>query len=135
LENRRALIEASLERVVEIAGDPKDRVYARLFKQRPDFEELFCMDVDGSVRANMFATSINCLLGVADGSDTPRLLLEAARMDHDGYGLDSSDIDLMFSVMRDEFRHLLGSEWTQETEAAWSSLLQELEEIGRLASA
>ena len=131
MSQREDLIIGSLERVAEIAGDPNAQVYARLFREHPEFEELFCMDKDGGVQANMLTTSLNCVIGVAEGNRTPKLLLEAARVHHDGYGLGHKDIDVMFEVMRDEFREILADEWTEQIETAWTSLLAELSEIGR----
>lgn len=129
MQTRTALIVHSLECVVAQVGDPNDRVYARLFSKHPEFEDLFCMDVDGAVRANMLITSIDCLLGVAEGRETPRLLLEAARVHHDGYGVEAKDINVMFEVIRDEFCDIVGPKWTTDMEAAWASLLDELSDI------
>lgn len=129
-----AVILETLELVAERAGDPRDRIYACLFERHPEFENLFVMDKDGGVRANMLTTSLNCMIGVAEGNATPRFLLEAARVHHDAYGLGNNDIDVMFEVMRDVFRDVLGEDWDDETEAAWSELLSELAGVGREVS-
>jgi hypothetical protein len=82
-----AIITSTLETVAERCGDPKERVFKRLYELDPKFEPLFVMDTDGGVRGSMLETSLNCMIGVAQGeSQTPRLLIEAARMIHDGYG-------------------------------------------------
>lgn len=118
-----SIIEETLERVVELAGDPKDEIYTRLFALRPEFEDQFVMDKDGGVRANMLISSIDCIRTAAKGSERPALLLEAARLHHDGYGLSASDIDLMFVVIRDVCRKILACEWTDKMEMAWSDAL------------
>lgn len=130
MTDRSALINQSLARVTALVGDPTDRIYARLFAEHPEFEPLFVMDTDGGVRANMLTSSFTCLLGVVEGNSQPHMHLEAARVHHDGYGLGAKEIDVMFEIMRDECRHILGTEWTDQVEAAWASLLAELSGIG-----
>jgi len=129
--DRAALILSTLETVAESVGDPNDKIYAKLFADHPEFLDLFVMDKDGGVRANMLTTSFDCIIGIAEGSSTPRLLLEAAHIEHDGYGLSSGDIDLLFIAMRDVVRETLADDWTTEIDAAWTSILEDLAEIGR----
>jgi len=126
-----AIIMDTLERVAEREGDPNQKIYDRLFAIHPEFEELFVMDKDGGVRANMLTSSLNCIIGVAEDDDTPRNLLAAARIHHDGYCLEDKDIDVMFEIMRDVFRDILGDSWTVQTEAAWDWVLGELARIGQ----
>ena len=121
----------TFEKVAARAGDPHDLIYARLFERHPHFEDLFAMDTDGGIRANMLTTSLNCLLGVAEGSETPRLELEAARLHHEGYGLGSGDIDEMFEIIRDVFRDVLADDWTPAAETSWSAVLEKISRIGR----
>lgn len=124
------LIEHTLEQVADRHGDPKALVYARLFELRPDFEDMFVMDTDGGVRGSMLQSSLDCVIGVArNDTQTPRHLLEAARMIHDGYGIEEADLDIMFIAMRDVFRNLLGNDWTPEIDAEWTKLLAELSKI------
>lgn len=125
-----AIITSTLETVAERCGDPKERVFRRLYELDPKFEPLFLMDTDGGVRGSMLETSLNCMIGVAQGeSQTPRLLIEAARMIHDGYGLTEDEVDLMFVAMRDVFRDVMAGDWTPETDAEWAKLLAELATI------
>lgn len=126
-----AIVIDTFEKVADRAGDPHDLVYTRLFERHPQFEELFLMDKDGGIRANMLTTSLNCLIGVAEGSETPRLELEAARLHHEGYGLGSSDIDVMFEVIRDVFRDVLAEDWTAAAEKSWNDVLHQISLIGR----
>ncbi len=125
-----AIITNTLEQVAERCGDPKEAVFKRLYELDPKFEPLFVMDTDGGVRGSMLETSLNCMIGVAQGeSETPRLLIEAARMIHDGYGLTEDEVDLMFVAMRDVFRDVMAGDWTPETDAEWTKLLAELATI------
>jgi hypothetical protein len=124
------IIMGTLEAVAERCGDPKEPIFRRLYELDAKFEPLFVMDTDGGVRGSMLETSLNCMIGVAQGqSQTPRLLIEAARMIHDGYGLTEDEVDLMFVAMRDVFRDVMAGDWTGEMEAEWAKLLAELATI------
>lgn len=124
-------IEQTLELVAAKVGDPSDRIYARLFQAYPQFEALFALDTDGGVRAQMLETSFDCILGAAVGSRTADLLLEAARLQHAEYGIGDTDIHVMFEVMRDEFRDIAGTDWTEAVERDWAHLLEDLSRMGR----
>ena len=125
-----AIITSTLETVSERCGDPQERIFARLYELDAKFEPLFVMDTDGGVRGSMLQTSLNCMIGVAEGqSETPRLLIEAARMIHDGYGLTEDEVDLMFVAMRDVFREIMAGDWTGQVDAEWTKLLAELATI------
>lgn len=128
------LIIQTLERVAELQGDPADMVYAELFRAHPEYEELFAMDEDGGVRGTMLATSLDCVIGLVEGSTIPLLLMEAAQLQHDAYGLKGEELAAMFIAMRDAFRNVLASEWSPRHEAAWQLALQQLEEISRQAA-
>ena len=105
-----AIITSTLETVAARCGDPKGRIFARLYALDAKFEPLFVMDTDGGVRGSMLETSLNCMIGVAEGeSETPRLLIEAARMIHDG---------------------IMADDWTEQVDAEWAALLDELAAIG-----
>ena len=131
MEERAARIEDTLQRLADTVGDPQPLVYARLFALRPDFEPMFDLDSDGGVRAAMLETCFDCILGQAAGSPSPRFHLEAARLQHDGYGLTAEDIDLIFAAIRDVCHDTLGEDWTEERDAAWTSLLDELAGLTR----
>lgn len=118
-----AIISDTLQQVADAVGDPKDEVFARLFAMNPAYEDMFVMDTDGGVRGAMLHTSIDCLLGLAEGRETPRLLLEATRQIHDVHGLAEDELDNMFIAMRDTFRDILGNSWTPSMGAEWEKLL------------
>jgi hemoglobin-like flavoprotein len=117
------LILATLEQVAERHGDPAAKVYDRLFQLHPEFERLFALDRDGGVRASMMETCIECVIGIAEQTETARYVIEAARLHHAGYGVPDDRLDAMFVAMRDVFRNVLGSGWTTEMDAAWTALL------------
>ncbi len=127
-----ALIFETLERMAAVCEDPADLmdpVYGRLFALHPEFERLFVLDKSGQVRGEMLQMCIECLIGVAEGSDTARATVAAARFHHDGYGVPDDRFPLMFTVLRDVIRDVLGDDWTPAMEHAWSGLLDELAAI------
>jgi hemoglobin-like flavoprotein len=123
-----AILE-SLERAAEACADPAPLVYQRMFETHPHLETLFVMDHDGAVRGNMLETCINIILGLVENSETPRYLIAAARMHHEGYGVPDGEFDVMFVSMRDTFRDLLGADWTPQTDKAWNGLLADISAI------
>ena len=125
-----ALITASLERFGELCSDPAPLIYARLFAQNPDYEDLFSMDTDGGVRGSMLETCFGCIIGLAEGNELPRYELQAARMTHEGYGVPETQLDAIFIAIRDTCRVTLAEEWTPAYEAAWAALLEDLSKIG-----
>jgi hemoglobin-like flavoprotein len=121
----------TFEKVSDRVGDPKARIYTRLFAAHPEFEELFVLDVDGGVRGSMLESCYNCITGAAEQSSLPHFHLEAARMIHDGYGIDESQIDAMFDAIRDTFREVLAGDWTLAMETVWAATLADLARMGR----
>jgi len=60
-EQHKQLIENSIERVADVAGDPSPLVYARLFAEQPEMEPLFILDRDGSAQGHMLAEALDCV--------------------------------------------------------------------------
>src|SRR5207253_3077319 len=65
MSDAHAVIEESLERLAERAGDPTAEVYARLFVRYPEMEALFVRDVDGAVKGEMLAKVFECALDLS----------------------------------------------------------------------
>ena len=63
-EEDKSLIESSIERVAEIAGDPAAQVYARLFAEQPEMRKLFVLDRDDSAKGHMLAEALDCVFDV-----------------------------------------------------------------------
>lgn len=123
-------IMLSLERFGEICADPAPLIYRRLFAQHPEFEDLFAMDTDGGVRGSMLTTCFDCIIGLTEGSRLPRFELQSARLSHQGYGVPESQLDDMFTAIRDTCREALTGEWTPAMETAWEEMLAEIARMG-----
>lgn len=119
----------SLERAAQLAGDPFQPVYARLFQTRPEFEPLFVLDRSGLVKGTMLQASLECIIGVAQNDEVSRQRIVAARLHHNGYGVPDSQFEDMFVVMRDVFKEILADEWTDDINAEWQKLLGMIERI------
>ena len=71
-----AILE-SLEIVVERVGDPAPQIYAKLFAQNPQLEEMFILDRDGAVRAEMLRLSFDAIIDLSrDGHYAKGLILD-----------------------------------------------------------
>ena len=117
------LILQSLEALAEREGDPAPAIYARLFADHPDLEPLFLMDTDGGVRGSMLQQSFDCLIDMAEGGIMAPVILGAERVNHGTYGVPDNLFDAFFTTIRDCVKAAMGTDWTEETDAAWSRLL------------
>ncbi len=121
-----ALVLESLEWVAGTHGDPAAAVYTELFAAHPDLEALFVMDTDASVRGSMLASAIETILARAGGEVTPRIVLSAMRLDHEGYGVPADAFGDFFLAIRNVVRRLHGGRWTPEHDRAWACLVEDL---------
>jgi hypothetical protein len=115
--NEAEIISRSLELVAERAGDPAPAVFTRLFAEFPDAEGRFARDVNGSVRGEMLAMVLECLMS-PDGPYQLHLV-RAERVNHDGFGTPPGEFDRFFGVVHETCRELAGPDWTPEFDAAW----------------
>lgn len=119
-------ITQSLEASAASNIDPTPLIYARLFALHPDMEALFVMDKDGGVRGSMIQTCLECILDLIGERRTAPVIIQAARMDHTGYGVSEDLFDALFIAMRDVFRDQLGQDWTPQIDSAWTDMLGEI---------
>ena len=126
-EEDKSLIESSIERVAEIAGDPAAQVYARLFAEQPEMRELFVLDRDDSAKGHMLAEALDCVFDLLGPRAYAPVLIQSELTNHDGFGVPPAVFATFFRTVRDTFAEILGSEWSAETEAAWEKLLDEID--------
>lgn len=119
-------IAKSLELAGDRCGDPTRGVYKRLTAVQPDFEALFILDSDFSVRGEMLSRVFEMVLDVANDGELVEPLLRAEFYNHCGYGVPPEQFLLMFDVVRDEVEQALGSLWTSEMDHAWEQVLARL---------
>lgn len=128
-EEDKSLIENSIERVAEIAGDPAAQVYARLFAEQPEMREMFVLDRDGAVRGHMLAEALNCVLDILGPRSYAPVLIQSELTNHSNLGVPPAVFATFFRVVKETFAEILGSEWNAETEAAWETLLREIDAV------
>lgn len=119
-------VAKSLELAGDCMGDPTLAVYERLIAIRPEFEALFVLDSDFSVRGEMLSRVFEMVLDVANDGELVEPLLQAEFYNHCGYGVPPEQFLLMFDVVRDEIKQRLGSLWTSEMDFAWNGVLTRL---------
>jgi hemoglobin-like flavoprotein len=127
-----AEIEASLERLGE-HGDPAPAVYARLFQRHPEFEAHFWRDSDGAVRGEMLARTLLALLDYIGPRAYADHLFATEMMTHEGYDVPRGVFITFLDTIRDTARDLLGAEWTEGMDRAWTQMLDELYGVVGLA--
>ncbi|THD78206.1 MAG: globin [Phenylobacterium sp.] len=123
------LIEESLERLVERAGDPTPAVYARLFARFPDMEALFVRDRDGAIRGEMLTKTLECALDLAGPNAYAANFIACEAVNHDGVGVPREIFATFFEVSVETFAELMGPEWTPAYAQAWAGLIARIAEI------
>jgi hemoglobin-like flavoprotein len=124
-----AVIEESLERLAERAGDPTPAVYARLFARYPEMEALFARDVDGAVRGEMLAKMFECALDLAGPNAYAANFIRCEVVNHEGLGVPPEVFPGFFEVAVETFRGVLGAGWTPAYEAAWGDLVAQVRDL------
>lgn len=121
-----ALINETLEKVVERVGDPTPQVYARLFAAQPEMEALFVRDTDGSVRGHMLSEALDGILDFIGARTYADNLIRSEIVNHENLGVPPDVFATFYANVRDTFRDILGDEWTPDMESSWQGLLGEL---------
>ena len=119
-------LNQSLEVVVEKVGDPAPLVYERLFRQRPDLEEMFFMDSDGGVRGSMLQQCFDCIFDAAGEGILCNSVLPSECQRHVEYGVEADLFISFFTTIRDTFKDVIAGGWTPAMDDAWDSLLAQL---------
>ncbi len=118
-----AELNASQEAVAAHMGDPSDAVYARLFNQYPEMEDLFVLDTDRSARGHMMNEALETLLDLFGDNKYGSNFIEIELNNHDGFGVPPDVFVTFFTTIRDTFRDGLGAHWTPAMDAAWTDAL------------
>jgi hemoglobin-like flavoprotein len=131
----RALLEHSLQLVVERVGDPAPRVYDALFAAEPQLREMFVGDPLGSVRGEMFHRVVDTLLDVADAQPYASGMIAAEWSNHHMNGVSALQFQRFFDIVVQVFRDALCSDWSPPIDAAWRHTLRRVAEIAEQAAA
>ena len=119
-------IDQSIERLVELAGDPQKEIYSLMYSRYPDLECLFVLDKDNSVRGAMLQTALEFVLAYSEKGVINKGDLASWRSHHLEYGVKEDIFGVFFELIRDCVRDNLGSEWTEQMASRWQEFLQEV---------
>jgi hemoglobin-like flavoprotein len=123
------LINESLERVGERCTDPTPLVYDRLFAANPEMRDLFVRDTDGSVRGQMLYQVFEVFLDFVGRGSYAANLIAAEIVNHENLGVPPAVFATFFGTVVETFREILGEDWSEAYEAAWTRLLARIDQI------
>ena len=123
-----ALVVQSLELLAERDIDPTRAVYARLFAENPEMEELFIRDHAYSIRGQMVQMVLENLLDYATKRTFGLHMIRAERINHVSLGVPQEVFGTFFGVVQATVGELLGADWTPAMDRAWTELIDGLQE-------
>ena len=120
-------IERSFELAAERCEDLTPLVYRRLFEAHPEAQKLFRSEGSEPVKGSMLAMTIDAILDFA-GERTGRFRMIAAEVSsHDAYGTPRELFIAFFGIIAQTLREIVGSDWSDDIDAAWRELLADIE--------
>jgi hemoglobin-like flavoprotein len=122
-------IHRSFELAAERCEDLTPLVYRRLFREHPEAETMFRSEGAGLVQGAMLAQTLDAIMDFAGDRSGRFRMIECEVQSHDAYGTPRKLFGAFFGVIAGTLRELLGSDWSPEIDAAWQTLLAELEGV------
>lgn len=120
-------IERSFELAAGRCGDLTPLVYRRLFERHPETQGLFRTEGSESVKGSMLSMTIEAMLDFA-GERSGRFRMIAAEVfSHDAYGTPRDLFLAFFGIIAQTLREIVGADWSEEIDAAWRTLLGDIE--------
>jgi hemoglobin-like flavoprotein len=129
------LIEHSFALAAGRCEDLTPLVYRRLFRERPEAEAMFRREASDLVKGSMLALTIDAMMDFAGERTGHFRMIGCEAQSHDAYGTPRELFGSFFGVIADTVREVLGTDWTPEMDAAWQSLLAELDRVVRETAA
>ncbi len=125
------VITETLDRVAERVGDPMPLIFERMFAEMPETEALFIRDKGGLVRGQMFQVTMESLLDFLGDRAYGANLVQIERVNHQGLGVEPEMFDRFYLTVMATFKDVLGADWTEERDAVWSRVINELTGLTR----
>ena len=122
-------IERSFELAAERCEDLTPLVYRRLLAKHPETQTMFRSEGSELVKGSMLAMTIEAILDFAGPRTGKFRMIECEVSSHDAYGTSRELFVSFFGVIAETLREILGNEWTAEIDAAWRTLLAEIEDL------
>lgn len=122
-------IQHSFELAAVRCDDLTPLVYERLHRAHPETIVMFRSQGSELVKGSMLAFTIEALLDFA-GERSGKFRMIICEVDsHDAYGTPRDLFIAFFDVIADTLRELLGAEWSDEIDTAWTKLLAEIKQM------
>src|SRR5258706_265190 len=113
------LVQATFDVLLPISTAVAERFYQHLFDVAPAVRSRFPGDMRGQYDKLMAV--INAAVHGLWDPDTLVPILQQLGRRHVGYGTHPADYDLVGEVLLHTLRHYLGTQFTMEVEAAWTT--------------
>jgi hemoglobin-like flavoprotein len=120
-------IERSFELAAERCEDLTPLVYRRLFDLHPEAKAMFRTEGSETVKGSMLALTIEAILDFAGERTGHFRLISAEVFSHDAYGTPRELFVAFFGIIAQALRDIIGSDWSNEIDAAWQQLLGDIE--------
>src|SRR4051794_6151909 len=128
-------IERSFEIASERCEDLTPLVYERLHREHPETQTMFRSEGSELVKGSMLAMTIESILDLAGERSGKFRMIACEVSSHDAYGTPRDLFVAFFVVIAATLRELLGTDWTDEIDAAWRNLLAEIEGVVEASAA
>jgi hemoglobin-like flavoprotein len=122
-------IEYSLELAAERCADLTPLVYARLHREHPETLTMFRAEGGELVKGSMLALTIEAILDLAGERHGKFRMIECEISSHDAYGTPRELFVAFFGVIAASLRELLGADWSPQIDAAWRTLLADVQDM------
>jgi hemoglobin-like flavoprotein len=113
------LVQATFDVLQPLSTAVAERFYQHLFTVAPTVRSRFPEDMRGQY--NMLMAVINTAVHGLWHPDALIPILQQLGQRHVGYGTHTTDYDVVGEVLLQTLRHYLGTQFTVEVEAAWTT--------------
>lgn len=126
MTTRKDLIVDSLDRAAQRCTDITQPVYDRLFMLLPETRARFRADPGNFIKTSMLELAIDAIVDFAGERKAAHRLIVCEVQSHDGYGTTPELFSVFFVAIADVLRDVLKEDWSPEHQAAWDSLISEI---------
>lgn len=123
------LIEHSFELAAARCDDLTPLVYQRLHQRYPETRAMFRSQGSELVKGSMLAFTIEAIIDFAGERSGKFRMITCEVTSHDAYGTPRDLFTAFFDVIADTVHDLLGSDWSDEIDAAWKQLLADITQM------
>ena len=120
------LIVESLAAATARVPDLTPAVYDRLFALRPESRKLFRADPSNAIKRSMLELSVDAIVDFTGERKAAHRLILCEVQSHDCYGTTPELFCEFFKVIADEVRATIKDEWSEDHQAAWDQVVEEL---------